>query len=71
MIFTVQARLLAYAGVGVVAASEVTAEWQELCLKVGFLLLLSLLRLCTLIISAVGTVHTVNPTYLSLVVWGT
>jgi hypothetical protein len=30
-----QGRLLAYAGVGVVAASEVTAEWQELCLKVG------------------------------------
>jgi hypothetical protein len=30
-----QGRLLAYAGVGVVAASEVTAEWQELCLKVS------------------------------------
>lgn len=33
-VLALQGRLLAYAGVGVVAASEVTAEWQELCLKV-------------------------------------
>jgi anthranilate/para-aminobenzoate synthase component I len=34
VVLLLQGHLLAYAGVGVVAASEVAAEWQELCLKV-------------------------------------